>query len=207
MIISKLHKFIFAAVPKTGTHSVRRILREHMGPEDMEQVGLFVRRQLPIPELAALQHGHISLAQLRPHLPAEEFDGFFKFAFVRNPFDRFISYCAFMTRNGDAFARDPRAVMRHFLFTAPQHHRLLFQPQHSFLTDGDGRLFTDFVGRVEQMQADFDSVCARIGIPPAPLDKINSAARGAYRDYYDQPLIDAVAKVYERDLELFEYEF
>ena len=44
MIISPLHKFIFAAIPKTGTHAVRQALREHMGPQDMEQVGLFVNR-------------------------------------------------------------------------------------------------------------------------------------------------------------------
>ena len=98
MIVSFAHKFIFAAIPKTGTHAVRQALRAHLGPDDIEQVGLFVQKKFPMPELAALQHGHLSLEQVRPFLAAEQFDGFFKFAFVRNPFDRFISYCAFMTR-------------------------------------------------------------------------------------------------------------
>ena len=64
MIISSLHRFIFVAIPKTGTHSVRQALRRHMGPSDLEQVGLFVQSKLPIPELARLQHGHLSLAQV-----------------------------------------------------------------------------------------------------------------------------------------------
>ena len=41
-------------------------------------------------ELARLQHGHLSLEQVRPYLRPEEFGSFFKFAFVRNPFDRFV---------------------------------------------------------------------------------------------------------------------
>ena len=54
MIISNLHRFIFVAVPKTGTHSVRQALREHMGPDDLEQVRLFVEKRFPMPELAKL---------------------------------------------------------------------------------------------------------------------------------------------------------
>ena len=109
MIISGLHKFIFVAIPKTGTHAVRQALRVHLGPQDQEQVGLFVQRKFSIPALAQIGHGHISLEQLRPHLKPEAWNSFFKFAFVRNPFDRFVSYCAFVTREGDAFQRDPKA--------------------------------------------------------------------------------------------------
>ena len=97
MIVSHLHRFIFVAVPKTGTHSVRQALRAHMGPDDMEQARLFVEKQFPIPELARLGHGHLSFQDVRPHLGEAAFAGYFKFAFVRNPFDRFISYCSFAT--------------------------------------------------------------------------------------------------------------
>ena len=206
MIISALHKFIFVAIPKTGTHSVRQALRAHMGPQDLEQVGLFVQKKFPIPELAQLQHGHLSLAQVRPYLRPEEWDGFFKFAFVRNPFDRFVSYCAFMTRQGGQFDQDPKAVMRHFIANPPWPH-ILFQQQHSFVTDADGEVLSDEVGRVEEMQASYDRIAQRIGIPNAALEKVNSSKRQEYRDYYDGELISGVAKLYARDLELFGYEF
>ena len=42
---------------------------------------------------------------------------------------------------------------------------ILFQPQHTVLVDADGQLLTDYVGRVEEMQASYDAICARIGIP------------------------------------------
>jgi hypothetical protein len=206
MIISRLHKFVFVAIPKTGTHSVRQALRAHMGPDDLEQVGLFVQKKFPIPELAQLQHGHLSLAQVRPYLRPEEWAGFFKFAFVRNPFDRFVSYCAFMTRQSGEFERDPKAVMRHFVDNPPWAH-ILFQPQHSFVTDANGEILSDDVGRVEEMQASYDRIATRIGIPAATLDKVNSSNRRNYRDYYDRELIDGVAKLYARDLEYFGYEF
>lgn len=206
MIVSALHKFIFVAIPKTGTHSVRRALREHLGSQDMEQVGLFVQKKFPIPELAQLQHGHLSLQQVRPYLRPEEWDSFFKFAFVRNPFDRFVSYCAFMTRAEGHFERDPKRVMRHFIANPPWQH-ILFQPQHSFVTGADDELLADHVGRMEEMQASYDEIAKRIGIPTAQLERVNSSNRRDYRDYYNQELIDGVAALYSRDLELFGYKF
>jgi hypothetical protein len=208
MIVSHRHRFIFAAVPKTGTHAVRRALREQMGEEDLEQVGLFIDKRFPWEDLAAIRHGHLSLRQVRPYVGEEAFADYFKFAFVRNPFDRFVSYCAFMLRDGDVFQRRPRDVMRHFLFQQPPEQHILFQPQASLLVDEDGKiLLTDQFGRVEEMQASYDSLCARIGIPSRPLDRVNGTKREDYRIYYDQELIDGVAARYAQDIELFGYSF
>ena len=207
MIVSHLHRFIFAAIPKTGTHSVRQALREHLGPDDIEQVGLFVNKRFPYDELAQIKHGHLGLQQVRPFIGEAAFADYFKFAFVRNPFDRFVSYCAFMTRANAAFERNPGAVMRNILFEVRPLHHILFQPQHTLLVDDEGRLLTDTIGRVEDMQASYDAICTRLGIPSAKLGQVNSSKRGDYRAYYDPELIAGVADLYRRDLELFGYEF
>ena len=207
MIISHQHRFIFAAIPKTGTHSVRQALREHMSPDDLEQVGLFVNKRFPFAELAQIAHGHLTLQQVRPFIGEEAFSGYFKFAFVRNPFDRFVSYCAFMARKDGAFERNPQQVMRQLLFRVRPMHHVLFQPQHGFITGENGELLTDQVGRVEDMQTSYDAICQRIGIPSRALTQVNSSRRGSYRDYYDQPLIDGVRELYRRDFELFGYNF
>lgn len=206
MIISPNHKYVFVAVPKTGTHAVRQALRPHMSPGDMEQVGLFVKRQFPIADLAKLGHGHISLEQLRKFMDPAKFAEYFKFAFVRNPFDRFISYCSFITREGNAFKTDPQKVMRRILAEPPSEH-VLFWPQSTFVVDGSGNLLTDYVGRVETMQQSFEFIASKIGIPAVQLEKVNATERSAYRDYYDQELIDGVAKLYADDLRLFGYDF
>jgi hypothetical protein len=207
MIISNSRNFIFVAIPKTGTHSVRRALRPHLSDKDMEQVRLFEEKKFPIPELASLRHGHISLAQVRPFLEPAKFDSFFKFAFVRNPFDRFVSYCAFMTRKGGEFEKDPKGVMRHILNAPGPKSHILFQPQCSFITGSDGKPLTDYIGRVERMQASFEEICDRIGIPRVALEKTNESSRSDYRQYYDDHIREGVAKLYARDLQLFGYEF
>lgn len=206
MIISHSRRFVFFAVPKTGTHSVRRALRPQLADGDMEQVGLFVDKRFPYPELADLGHGHVSYLQLEPVLgPA--LDGYFKFAFVRNPFDRFVSYCAFMARNGDAFAQRPRDVMRFFIRDDPQVDHLLFRPQFELLSDQSGRVRMDFIARTERMQADYDAVCAKVGIASSPLEKVNGTEHRHYAEYYDDELRGHVARFYARDLETFGYGF
>lgn len=207
MIVSHRHRFVFAAVPKTGTHSVRQALRAHLGPEDIEQVGLFVNKRFPFEDLAAIRHGHLSLAQVRPYLGEEAFASYFKFAFVRNPFDRFVSYCAFMTRDRGSFEKDPRGVMREILFGLRPLQHILFRPQHELLVDAEGRLLADFVGRVEDMQASYDQACDRIGIGRAQLGQVNNSRRGDYRQYYDPQLVAGVEALYHRDLEMFGYRF
>ena len=72
---------------------------------------------------------------MRPYLGEEAFAGYFKFAFVRNPFDRFVSYCAFMTRDNGAFDASRKQVMRHILFELRPLDHILFQPQHALLVD------------------------------------------------------------------------
>ncbi|HTA65960.1 MAG TPA: sulfotransferase family 2 domain-containing protein, partial [Xanthomonadaceae bacterium] len=76
-----------------------------------------------------------------------------------------------------------------------------------FVTDADGRLMVDFIGRVERLQADCDRICARIGIPGGELGRSNESSHRDYREYYDDELIALVSEMYRSDLELFDYAF
>ncbi|HEY2345088.1 MAG TPA: sulfotransferase family 2 domain-containing protein [Xanthomonadaceae bacterium] len=208
MIISHAHRYIFFAIPKTGTHSLRRALRPYMGDQDAEQVALFEGRALPYPEIAALKHGHITAQQIRLVLGDELFGSYFKFAIVRNPFDRFVSYCAFVSASvNGSFATTPRAYMKNMLTKVRPFDHILFRPQSEFVADADGRLIVDFVGRVERLQADYDRICARIGIPGSELGRANESSHGDWREYYDDELVALVSEMYRSDLELFDYAF
>jgi hypothetical protein len=112
-----------------------------------------------------------------------------------------------MTRFDGAFERDPHRVMRHLLFTDPPLEHVGFRPQHRFLTDKRGEPLWDALGRVEEMQAGYDAITARVGISSTPLDRVNVSRHADYRSYYTKELIDGVANIYATDLENFDYRF
>lgn len=207
MIISHRKRFIFFAIPKTGTHAVRFALRAHLGEGDEEQVRLFVQKALPYPEIARLQHGHIRWRDIQAVLPDEIMAGYLKFAFVRNPWERFVSYCAFMHRNDGSFAANPRGLMARVLADPAHEEKVVFRPQNEFICDPDGAVRVDHVGRHETMQASFDQISDRIGLPRQELDRVNASTHGHWRDYYTEDLKRRVGERYARDIDLFGYRF
>lgn len=207
MIVSHKHKFIFFAVPKTATHAIREALRQHMGAEDWEQQVLFGRQCLPIPEIAALQHGHISVRQIKPHLAPEVWDTYLKFGFVRNPFDRFVSTCFFLNRGDEDFAAHAVTFMKRALTRSRFRERILVTPQALQLCDTDGEIALDYIGRYENLQQSFDRVCEQIGISTSDLPQKNPSKHAAYTAYYDDELRRLVSEFYKDDLAIFGYDF
>ena len=186
---------------------MRQALRAQLGPQDLEQVGLFETKRFPFPEFSGIRHGHISTRQIRPVLGDETFAGYTKFAFVRNPFDRFVSYCAFMGRESNHFETQPLRFMKWVIKEHKPFDHILFQPQHTLVTGVDGALELDVVGRNETMQASYDAICDRIGLARADLGRVNASKHRDWREYYDRELVDLVSDYYRRDLELFGYRF
>jgi hypothetical protein len=205
LIISHQHKFIFFAVPKTATHTIREALRTHLGSDDWEQQVLFGRQSLPIPQIARLGHGHITVREIQPFLDAQLWQDYFKFGFVRNPFDRFVSTCFFLNREDPDFARSARAFMKDRLPRPRFQQRVLVRPQHLQLCSADGTVALDFVGRCEDLQRSYDIICERIGIPSTELGTRNTSDHENYSSYYDAELRQLVAAFYEDDLRIFDY--
>lgn len=75
------------------------------------------------------------------------------------------------------------------------------------LVDEDGEILVDFVGKLENLQADFATVCEHIGRPAAQVQHVNWTSRSHYSQFYDDWSRDAVAALYQRDIEAFDYEF
>jgi len=205
MIISHRHKFIFFAVPKTATHTIREALRQHTDENDWEQQVLYGEQYLPFPELARLQHGHISAEQIQPHLDADVWQDYFKFGFVRNPFDRFVSTCFFLNRDNPAFAETAVRFMKDRLPRDRFQKRVLVRPQHQQLCWPDGEIALDYVGRYESLQQSYDEICERIGISSTELGQKNSSKHATFDSYYDAELQELVGDFYANDLRIFNY--
>ena len=149
------------------------------------------------------------------------FGRYFRFGFVRNPWDRLVSAYEFVrcggtdyvkpipdeAYGGPEFATFPRFVARWLAAADLDHADAVFRPQWTFLCDHDGALLVDHVGRVEQLTTDLAAVEARLGRPirPARLNVTDDARHWA--GYYDDETRQVVADVYRRDIEMFGYEF
>ena len=206
MIISHKHRFIFFAVPRTATHAVRQALRAHLGEDDWEQQALFGKQIIPVPDIASIGHGHISFQQARAFLSTESVSSYFKFGFVRNPFDRFVSTCFFLNRRNPGFTGNEVEFMRQAIRNTRFRQRVLVSPQYQMLTDDNDTLMMDYVGRYETLQESFDNICSQIGVTPSELSMKNSSRHGQYQCYYDETLKSSVAEFYSKDFELFGYD-
>lgn len=205
MIVSHQYRFIFFAVPRTGTHSVRQALRRHLGEGDWEQQMLTGRSVLPVPQIAALGHGHVSVRQAREWLPASVWRDYYKFAFVREPFDRFVSVCCFLHRGVAGFAGQERQFMQAALARPRFRRRVLAAPQWELLADQEGRLGVDFLGRYERLEADLRRIAAELALPPLSLPHANASRRRSSTGYYDATLKAAVADFYRQDFQQLGY--
>ena len=78
--------------------------------------------------------------------------------------------------------------------------------QHISIADDSG-IVVDYVGRFENLEADFRVVCERIGLPPLKLPHIRKSCHKDYRRYYDKKTIRTVAEVFKEDIRMFGYEF
>ncbi len=147
-----------------------------------------------------------------------KFRRYFKFAFVRNPWDRLVSAFFFLRAGGmsaqerawgaehldpftdfDSFVRG--WVNEDNIWTWPH-----FVPQHHFICDKELRIKVDFVGRVENLQQDFAYVANRLRCDRR-LERTNASAHDHYSAYYNDDTRDIVRRVYARDAEIFGYRF
>ena len=149
----------------------------------------------------------------RSEMGERRFARAFKFAFVRNPWDKVVSHYHYRIRtnrtgladSGIGFTewvrlaygeRDPR------FYDDPR----MFMPQLRWVSDDAGRCLVDFVGRFEQLGVDFDEVCRRIGVQ-ASLPHVKTTAHAHYRDAYDAATRDIVADRFAEDLSAYGYTF
>lgn len=158
------------------------------------------------------------------------FPGFFAFAFVRNPWSRLVScyrdkilgevpgFTNFTLRPGvaDCLARFEQftASMSFEAFVeavtgitdadADPH----FRSQHTFVTNAEGGIALDFVGRFERLHDDFEQVARQIGLPAVALPHLQAVVRPAtYAGFYTRATRDMVARRFAKDIELFGYCF
>jgi hypothetical protein len=151
----------------------------------------------------------------------DAFESYFKFCFVRNPWDRLVSAFHFLKAGGrneqdrrwaqeyladlsdfSAFMESMRSPGFAAVVLKQQH----FWPQYHYVCGPRGQIMVDFLGRFERIEEDFQTAARIIG-EELELPHYNIGNHKHYTAYYDQDRYQTAADLYQTDINLFQYEF
>ena len=196
MRISHKYKFVYIAIPKTGSESVRASLD---GYSNIRSVG----------DKTSPYYWHTKATDLKKHFRERNWDWgrYFKFTFVRNPWDMLVSLYKYFQHNKTlSLPRDGGPEFKSFLLNRIRESSPSVVTHSIYYTEGEDVL-VDFIGKFENLQEDFNIICDKIGIPHQKLPHKNATKHKHYTEYYDAETKQIVAEKYAKDIEMFGYEF
>ena len=166
---------------------------------------------------------HYTAREWREIYGGKVWNSCFKFSFVRNPWDRLVSWWSLVDNSRNFNAQPPNAFFAYVLERATSFEEFLlrcdaeifdrdgrkniFRNQIDYLAGDADELIVDFVGRFERLQESFNEISIRLGRAPIELPQNNASHHAAYTDYYTPVTAEIVAKRYARDIEQFGYRF
>lgn len=216
-IVSDEHRFVYCVLQKVACTSIKTSLAPLLGVDGETPIRKdgtsAIHRVLK-------ESGHqIDRRQFLEGLEGIYGD-YFKFAFVRNPYDRLLScylqkatpstrgklfpprYKDVVLYQGMPFREFVEAVYRIPDEAADPHYR----SQHVTLLDPEGRLIPQCIGRFENLREDFAYILRRLGANDrgSSLPHLTRSPEKT-GDYYDPEIRELVAERFARDFELFGY--
>ena len=143
------------------------------------------------------------------------------FTFVRNPWDRLVSTWASKVENTleHCFKKHPEYKMEMGMsFDAfiksidrisepPEWWDAHIRPQWYSTCNLRGDVILDYIGRMENYDEDLRHIQKHMTLEPIRPKTLNKTKRNDYRTYYNSITARIVAKIYERDIDLFKYSY
>lgn len=212
MSIDHKNKILFIHIPRTGGSTVEKCFNMY------RNANMLYGRKVINNKLYALQHltfsEHIKLKYV------SRMDEYFKFAFVRNPWDRLLSAYSFQCRNGKKFDFSTFISVsyeyikeKRFLLSVNEYDTLKQKygislvhviPQINFIRHKDYEL--DFVGKFENFKTDLKYILDLFNIN-CNIPNVNKSKHKHYSKYFTDKMIDMVNEMYKEEIELFDYYF
>ena len=142
----------------------------------------------------------------------EMWRAYFKFAFVRNPWDRLVSWYHMCTQraaenNFSRYIKENAPTFDDFVIkTTTGIAEKTTYNQLDYVTDENGVVMLDFVGRYETLHEGLAIVKVRLNLS-FELPHVNKSDHKNYREYYTNETREIVAQRFARDVRYFGYDF
>lgn len=192
-------KFIFISVPKNGSQSIHKMfnvrLKDHSNITD---VGIF--------------DNHCRAAVLKRRYP--DFDDRFKFCFVRNPWERIVSWWNYHRKMNIAMYKE--ITFPEWVKQGCPHHwgpqngtrykRENRSPldQFQFIYDDKGNCLVDFIGKMENFNDELKKIQKELNVSFDNIEHRNKTSSD-WKAYYTPELITLVSIRFKKDIDLFGY--
>ena len=144
----------------------------------------------------------------------DAWDGAFKFSIVRNPWDKVFSHYQYrvqtnQTNLGNMHLSFPEWVKHTYGERDERYigNPKMFLPQVEWIKNDEEEIDLNFIGRFENLDRDFKTLCERLGKDVVTLPHLKASNRGPYQQYYDEGSIDIVADFFSLDLDEFGYSY
>ena len=234
-MISHNNKCVFVHIPKTAGQSIEMFFLNFYNLDWDTRYPLLLRPnnepKLGPPRLAHLKlHEYLSYHYMSP----DQFEEYYKFTFVSNPWSRAVSFYKYEGFNKFiSFKKFVEKKLPELINKAGY----FYGSQYSFIYN-ENQTTIDFIGRFENLNLDFGKICEKLEIPFTQLPHRNSSeekrkrynlkyygkmfikypdsffSKGGdqiksrdYKDYYDSSLIRIIEELYHKDIEVFNYDF
>ena len=225
MIVNHEHRFIFLKTRKTAGTSVEIALSKYCGPDDVitpiaaedeekrRALGFRGPQNYELPKSAYgawdwirfLARGrrkgfynHAPAAFVRRFVGEEIWNGYYKFSFERDPYDKAVSRYFWSTRK-----KKRRPEVADYLERAPL--KLLSNWDVYAIDD---EIVVDFLGRFENLRDDLAQVTTKLGLPELDMPRSKGGYRKDKRHYshvLDGRARKRIERVCARELETFGY--
>jgi len=217
MIVSHKYRYVFVHIPKTAGVSIMNCLSNSIGKNDNITYFRSGKAQKLAYKITRKDDIRFNMhSSIREPLSKLNISKYFKFAFVRNPWDRMVSLYFYLQStaygeidtNMPSFSEWIMSDIDKIKTFIPLSKQLIFKkkPQLAWLADNN-KIHMDFIGRFENLQGDFDKITELLGLPTTKLMHENRTTHDYYAEYYNRDTIDKVSKWYKEDIEYFGYKF
>jgi len=197
-MINHKYKIIFIHIPRTGGTSIEKAImgRDWWGIHPPSK--------------------HLT-AHIAKKVYAEYWDDYFKFTFIRNPWDRMVSLLKYGAFYGVKFNFRDKILINNYIndYNKIEYDKRFFHlnqfkdfiPKKNSVYQNIIGEEMNYIGRFESLNEDFDYICEQIKFPRKKLPHVEKSERRHYRDYYYKESKLLVENKYLLDIEKFKYEF